>query len=119
VNGVTVRFFQNTTKSSRSVPAEIQDSLYRLEMDNDLLNIEDENAVDISSYGTSIYLLPRAPQLVQATQGSQIIFKIRPHSLSNTTWTIFGARPVGSRTITTKIKCTGLNSGLSSTITVT
>lgn len=119
VNGVTVRFYQNTTKNARQVPAEIQDSAFTIEMDNDLLNIQDESPVDISSYGTAVYLLPRDQQLIQSSQGSQVIFKIRPQSLNNTTWDVFGTGTVGSRTLTTKLKCRGLNSGLSVTVTVT
>lgn len=116
VNGVTVRFYQSTTKNARVVPAEIQDSAYIIEVDNDLLNVEDESPVDISSYGTALYLIPRDSQLIQSSQGSQVTFKVRPQSLSNTTWNTFGVGTVGTRTLTTKIKARGINSGLSLTI---
>lgn len=119
INGVTVRAYQNTTKNARVVPSEIQDSAFTIEVDNDLLNVQDESPIDISSYGTSVYLLPRDSQLVQSSQGSQVTFKIRPQSINNTTWNTFGAGTVGARTISTKLKIKGINSGLSVVISVT
>lgn len=117
--GVTVRYFQSTNQNARIVPPEIQDSGYKVELSNELLQVEDESPTDISSYGTAIYILARDSQLIQSTQGSQITFKIRPQSLSNATWDTLGNGTVGSRSITTKIKATGLNSGLSAEVTVT
>lgn len=118
-SGVTLRFFQSTNQNAKIVPPEIQDSGYKIELSHELLQIEDESPTDISSYGTAIYILPRDPRLIQATQASQITFKIRPQSLSNSTWDTLGEGTTGSRTITTKVKAIGLNSGLSAEVTVT
>lgn len=117
--GVTVRFYQSTNQNAKVVPPEIQDSGYKIEVAHELLQVEDESPTDISSYGTAIFIIPRDSQLIQATQASQITFKVRPQSLSNSTWDTLGQGVAGSRTITTKIKATGLNSGLSAEITVT
>lgn len=117
--GVTVRFFQNTNQNSKIVPIEIQDSSFRVETDFDLLYVENQSPVDITPYGSAIYLLERDDQLIQATQGSQVTFKIRTQSLSNTTWDTFGQGTKGTRTISTLVKATGLNSGLSNNIAIT
>lgn len=117
--GTTLRAYQSTNQNAKIVPVEIQDTGFKVEMANDLIYVEDESPVDVTPYGTGIYILPRDEQLIQATQGSQVTFKVRPQSLNNSTWDTLGTGTAGSRTITTKVKVTGLNSGLSTVITVT
>lgn len=117
--GSTVRFFQQTNQNAKIVPPEIQDSGFKIELSNELLSVEDRTPVDISSYNTATYIVPRDAALIQSSQGSQVTFKIRPQSLSNATWTKLGSGTPGSRTITTKIKVTGLISGLSAEMTIT
>lgn len=117
--GAAIRVYQSTNQNARVVPTEIQDSSFRIEVANDLLNIENELPVDISPYGTGIYILTRDSNLIQSSQGSQITFKVRPQSLNNATWNTFGLGTTGSRTISTKVKVTGLNSGLSVFVAVT
>lgn len=119
--GVTVRFYQSTNQNAKLVPSEIQDAGFRIEMLNELLQVENESPVDITPYGTSIYIVQRDAQLIQSSQGSQATFKIRPQSLSDSTWSKLGVSASfgAKRTITTKVKATGLNSGLSSTVDVT
>lgn len=116
--GVTIRFYQNTNQNARIVPAEIQDGTFRIELASDLLYIENQTPTDITPYGTAIYVLTRDSALIQASQGSQVTFKVRPQSLSSTTWSTLGSGVAPNRTITTKIVCTGQTSGLSKTVTV-
>lgn len=118
--GVTVRFFQSTNQNARLVPSEIQDSGFKVEMVHELLQVENEAPVEITPYGTAIYVLQRDPGLIQSSQGSQITFKVRPQSLSNTTWDTFGVSGSAGakRTLTTKVKGVGLNSGLSAETSV-
>lgn len=116
--GTTLRAFQDTSKNAKIVPVEIQDSAFKVEMFNDFLHIENETPVDVSPYGTGIYLLRRDPVLIQSTQGSQVTFKVRVQSLTNTIWDTHGSGTAPNRTISTKVKITGINSGLSATITV-
>lgn len=116
--GVTVRFYQNTNQNAKIVPVEIQDSAFKVEMNNDFLIVEGDTPVDITPSGTGIYILQRDAQLIQSTQGSQLTFKVRPQSLNSTIWDIHGAGSAPNRTLTTKIKATGLSSGLSAIITV-
>lgn len=116
--GTTVRFYQNTNQNARVVPVEIQDSGFSLEIPSDLLYVENETPTDVTPYGTSLYILQRDSALIQASQGSQVTFKVRPQSLTNTTWSTLGLGTAPNRTITTKIKCKGINSGLSAVMTV-
>lgn len=119
--GTTVRFYQDTNQNAKIVPSEIQDSGFKVELLSDLLMIENEAPVDITPYGTAIYILQRDAQLIQSSQGSQITFKVRPQSLSNTIWDTFGTSGSAGakRTFNTKVKCVGLNSGLSAEATIT
>jgi hypothetical protein len=116
--GVSVRFFQNTNQNARIVPVEIQDSGFTVEIANDLLYIENETPTDITPFGTALYVLSRDKQLIQASQGSQVTFKVRPQTLTNTVWSTFGVGTAPRRSIATKIKCTGINSGLSYVVSV-
>lgn len=116
--GVSVRFFQNTNQNARVVPSEIQDGTFRIELAADLLYIENQTPTDITPYGTAIYVLTRDSTLIQASQGSQVTLKIRPQSLSSTTWSTLGVGTAPNRTITTKIVCIGQTSGLSKSITI-
>lgn len=117
-SGVSVRFYQNTNQNAKIVPIEIQDPGFKIELANDLLYIENNSAVEISPYGTAMYIIQRDDNLIQSSGGSQVTFKIRPQSLNSTTWNTFGIGTAPSRTISTKIKATGINSGLSTTITI-
>lgn len=118
-SGISLRFFQDTSQNAKLVPVEIQDSAFRIEMNNDFLHVEKETPVDITPDGTAIYILQRDRQLIQSTAGSQISFKIRPQSLNNTTWNVHGQGSAPNRTILTKVRATGITSGLSSHIAVT
>lgn len=118
-SGVTVRYYQDTSQNAKLVPTEIQDSAFRVEMNSNLLHVENQSPVDITPNGTAIYVLQSDPQLIQATAASQLTFKLRPQSLNGTIWDVHGAGSAPSRTLTTKVKATGISSGLSALITVT
>lgn len=119
--GTSVRFFQSTNQNAKIVPVEIQDSGFRIEVIHELLQLENEAPLDITPYGTAIYIVQRDAALIQSSQGSQVTFKLRPQSLSATTWNTFGVSGSAGakRTISTKVKATGVQSGLSSQISVT
>lgn len=116
--GVTLRFYQDTTQNAKLVPVEIQDTAFKIEMHNDFLHVESQVPVDTSPYGTALYVLRRDAALIQSTQGSQVTFKVRVQSLNSTIWDIHGVGTTPNRTITTKVKATGINSGLSQTVTI-
>lgn len=119
--GTTVRFYQSTNQNAKIVPSEIQDSSFKIELIYELLQIENEAPLDITPYGTAIYIIQRDSALIQSSQGSQTTFKLRPQSLSSTTWSTYGVSGSAGakRTIQTRVKATGNQSGLSSEITVT
>lgn len=116
--GITVRFYQNTNTNARVVPVEIQDSGFVVEVPNDLLYIENQTPTDITPYGTAIYVIQRDAALIQASQGSQVTFKVRPQSLTNTIWNTLSEGTTPRRTISTKIKCKGINSGLNAIVNI-
>jgi hypothetical protein len=102
--GRTVEFKQ-TTQSGRVVPSEIVDASFSVEVNNDLLFIEKQTPVSISPYGTAAYMIPRTA--IGPNQGSIVNFNVSVQSLSADVWGALGRGTVGSRTITTKLKCEG------------
>lgn len=111
--------FRQSTQSGRTVPPEIIDGSFIIQMDNDLLYIERQTPINISPANVAQYILPRTA--VQANQGAQINFNIAVQAIASDLWSTLGTGTVGSRTITAKVKCIGALSGLSaeSTITIT
>lgn len=114
--GKSVEFKQSTV-SGRTVPSEIVDSSFLIQINNDLLFIEKQTPVNVSPFGTSQYIIPRTA--IGANQGAQVTFNIAVQALSSDVWGTLGVGTVGSRTIITKVKCQGALSGLSAEITVT
>jgi len=109
--------FSQTTQGGRVVPSEIVDGSFLVQINNDLLFIEKQTPVNISPFGTSQFVIPRTA--IGANQGAQVAFNIAVNALSNDLWDTLGTGTVGSRTITTKVKCQGALSGLSTEVTVT
>lgn len=114
--GKTLEFAQKTI-SGRTVPSEIVDASFLVQMNNDLLFIERQTPTNISPFGTSQYVIPRSA--VGANQGAQVAFNIAVQALTNDVWDTLGSGTAGSRTITAKVKCQGALSGLSAEITIT
>ena len=114
--GKTLEFTQ-TTKSGRTVPSEIVDGSFLVQVLNDLLFIEKQSPVNISPFGTAQYVIPRTA--ITQNQGSQISFNVAVQALSTELWDTLGSGTVGSRTITAKVKCQGILSGLIDEVTIT
>jgi len=114
--GKAVEFKQSTT-SGRTVPSEIVDSSFLIQVNNDLLFIEKQTPVNLTPFGTAQYIIPRTA--IGANQGAQVTFNIAVQALSSDLWSTLGIGTAGSRTITTKVKCQGALSGLTAEITVT
>jgi hypothetical protein len=108
--------FKQTTQSGRTVPSEIVDASFIVQLNNDLLFIEKQTPVNISPFGLSQFIIPRTS--IGSNQGAQVVFNLAVQALSSDIWSTLGTGTVGSRTITTKIKCQGALSGLSSEITI-
>ena len=114
--GKSAEFAQKTV-SGRTVPAEIVDGSFLVQVNNDLLFLERNTPSNISSYGTAQYILPRTA--ITANQGAQMVFNVAVQALSADLWDTLGSGTAGSRTISTKIRCQGTLSGLSAEINVT
>lgn len=114
--GKTVEFTQ-TTQAGRSVPSEIVDGSFLVDILNDLFYIEKQTPVNISPYGTAQYVLPRTA--ITQNQGAQVSFNLAVQALSSDLWDTLGTGTVGSRTISSKIKCQGTLSGLSNELSIT
>jgi hypothetical protein len=114
--GKAVEFTQGT-QSGRTVPSEIVDGSFLIQVNNDLLFVEKQTPVNITPFGTSQYIIPRTA--IGSNQGAIVSFNVAVQALSNEVWDVLGTGTVGSRTISTKIKCIGALSGLSSEVTVT
>jgi hypothetical protein len=114
--GKTLEFNQNTT-SGRTVPSEVVDASFLLQLNNDLLFVEKQTPVNISPFGTAQYVVPRTA--IGNNQGSQVSFNVAVQALSDDVWSTLGTGTAGSRTITTKVKCQGTLSGLNAEATIT
>lgn len=114
--GKTLEFKQNMS-SQRTVPSEIVDASFVVQVNNDLLFIEKQSPVSISPFGTAQFVLPRTA--IGVNQGAQIALNIAVQSLSNDLWTTLGSGTKPNRTITTRVRCQGVISGLSEDITIT
>ena len=114
--GKSVEFKQNTL-SGRVVPAEVIDGSFIIQMNNDLLFIGGQTPVNITPSNLSQYVLPRTS--VQSNQGSQILFNVAVQPLTSDIWSALGTGTVGSRTITSKVRCQGALSGMSAEATIT
>ena len=109
--------FKQITQAGRTVPSEIVDGSFVIQVNNDLLFVERQTPVSITPAGTAQYVVQRSS--LGANQGAQIVFNVAVQSLSKTLWDTLGTGTVGSRTISTKVKCAGALSGLSTEISVT
>lgn len=114
--GKTLEFKQQT-QSGRTVPSEIVDGSFIVQVNNDLLYIQDQTPVNLSPNGTAQYILPRTA--IGSNQGSQLKFNCAVQALTKDLWNTLGAGTVGARTITTKVRCQGTLSGLVAETTVT
>lgn len=113
--GKTLSFSQNT--QTGTVPSEIVDASFLVQLNNDLLYMQNQVPVNVSPYGIAQYVIPRST--LGANQGATVSFNIAVQSLPNDLWSTLGNGPVGSRTIVTKARCQGALSGQVADVTVT
>jgi hypothetical protein len=109
--------FKQSTQSGRTVPAEVRDSSFVVQMNHDLLYVSTATPINISPDNVAQYVLQSTA--IQANQGSQINFKVAVQALTNDIWTTQGSGTIGSRTITAKVRCIGAVSGLATEATIT
>jgi len=114
--GKTLSFSQ-VTQAGRTVPSEIVDASFIVQLNNDLLYMQNQVPVNLTPYGFAQYVIPRSA--LAANQGAQVTFAVGVQSLPNDLWATLGNGSVGSRTIVTKARCQGALSGLVSDVTIT
>jgi hypothetical protein len=114
--GKTLSFSQ-VTQAGRTVPSEIVDASFVVQLNNDLLYMQNQVPVNLTPYGIGQYVIPRSA--LAANQGAQVNFAVGVQSLPNDLWATLGKGAVGSRSITTKVRCAGALSGLSADVTIT
>lgn len=118
--GVDLTVSQQTTRSQAIIPAELVDMNYLVEVDNDLLYVADEVPVSVQLFGTARYVIPASSNRTTAANGTQCVFTLRVQTLSSQVFDIAaGASVARPRTISTTVKVTGQQSGLSAQIPVT
>ena len=115
--GKTLEFKQKMQITGRNVPSEIVDSSFMVKLNNDLLFIEKQTPISITPFGTAAYVIPR--NAIGTDQGAQVKFNIAVQALTSDAWDVLGFGAVGSRTISTTVKCQGVISGLYEEVTVT
>lgn len=113
--GKTVEYKQ-TIQGGRIVPAEIVDAAFQVLLNNDLLFIEKNTPVSVSPNNVSSYIVARTA--INVSQGAQVALNVAVASLTSTVWDTLGAGTKPNRTITTKVRATGLSSGLSKDISI-
>jgi hypothetical protein len=114
--GKTLQFNQ-TTQAGRTVPSEIVDASFIIQLNNDLLFVEQQTPVSISPFGTAQFIVPRTS--IGSNQGAIVSFNVAIQSLSADLWNTLGTGTKGTRTISTKVKCQGALSGLSTEVSIT
>lgn len=113
--GKTISFSQ-ITQAGRVVPNEVVDTSFIFQMNNDLLYMQSQAPVNLTPYGTAQYIIPRAT--ITANQGAQVSCNIAVQSLPNDLWNAVGVGTVGSRVISTTVRCQGALSGMVADINI-
>jgi hypothetical protein len=108
--------FSETTQGGQTVPSEIVDASFIVQLPKDLLFVEQQTPVSISPYGTAQYIIARTA--IGANQGAQVTFNVSVQSLSSDVWNTYGVGTVGNRTITAIVRCMGALSGLSADVNI-
>ena len=114
--GKTISFAQ-TTQAGRVVPSEIVDGSFIAQVNNDLLYLQGQVPVNVTPYGTAQYIIPRTS--LASNQGSQVNFNAAVQALSKDVWNTLGVGTIGSRQISTKVRCQGTLSGLVTEVAIT
>ena len=115
--GKVLEFSQTTVLTGKRVPAEIVDGAFILDMDNDLIAIDKQYPTTIYPGGRAHYVLPRTD--INSVGGGKIAVNVIVQSLESDWWQRYGVGTVGSRTISTKLDCVGITSGLTKSIVIT
>lgn len=118
--GVDVTVYQEFARSQVVVPSELVDVNYFVKLDNDLLFIDGETPVSITSFGSANYIIPAAPNQTTSAGGTILRFTVRVAILTSELFDVqAGVNAARPRSITTNIDVVGQQSGLVASIPVT
>jgi|TARA_Y100000310_G_scaffold233177_1_gene236023 hypothetical protein len=95
--------------SGQTFEIELVDQNYVIFLNNRFLQIEEDDPVSIDNYQIARYFLPRDDG--QVTQGSQITFRIRLKTITNTLFETFG-KTQDKNVIITHVRVQGVNTGI-------
>lgn len=117
--GVDVTVSQEISRAQTVIPAEIIDVNYAVEVDNDLIFVVGDVPVATTPFGTAKYIIPAALGLSTSAGGTVCKFTLRCQTLTTETFdTLVGANVDRPRTITTNVRVTGQQSGMSADVPV-
>lgn len=111
----TIRFEQ-TMSSEETIPVELRDQLFIIEVPNMFCQISGQVPENIDSYQRATYLITRSPD-ENASRGSKLEFKLELKSLTSAIFQTYGVNS-NKTTIKAYIKVTGVQSGATSEFTL-
>lgn len=118
--GVDMIVSQDISRAQTTLPAEIIDVNYSVEVDNDLLFVHDEIPVSLTPFGTARYIMGAVPGRVTAAGGTELKFNVRVQTLSTEAFDVLvGSNVAKPRSITSSIVVTGQQSGMNIKVNVT
>jgi hypothetical protein len=97
--------FNQNMLNGLTVPSEIVDGSFIIQVNNSLLYIVNQTPASITPNGTAQYIIPRTA--IASNQGAQVSFNIAVQALTNDVWSTLGSGTKGSRTITTTVRGQG------------
>ena len=113
--------FKQQNLNNTDITAEVVDDVFMVEVDNLLLNMYYNGAIQtptaITPLGVAQYTLIRDEDLTPQ-QGGKLTIAVNVKKLSDTLWSTIGTTGT-PRTIQTFIRCTGMQSGIGATFTLT
>jgi len=103
------------TNDVATIPSSIWDPSWMVEVDDDLLYCE-LDVINITGYNVGQYILPTEASTLSNVNSSTLYLRTR--EVTSEQWSTYGTGTSPSRQISTLVKFTGINSGLSTTATV-
>lgn len=100
-----------------TIPSELVDAFYDVEIPHELLSINNHTPRTISSSKTALYLIP-ANDISNTYGGRGVSFGLKTQTIPDNLWTVYGGSGT-NREIICLIEVRGRNSGLSKFVTVT
>lgn len=98
-----------TIQNESTIDVELRDQAFRVQIDNQFLEIVGNSPDSIDGYNSATYLIPRSGQRA-AAEGSKLTFDLQVKTLTAAQFTVFGST-LDKSVISTFARVTGLQSG--------